>query len=64
VELTGEQPPLFQIYRNWYMGTHSNLFELPEDVKKKLAKGAALVKEGRLAYFKLMLPIVMGSGLA
>lgn len=62
-ELTTEQPPLFQIFRGWFMSTHQNLFSLPEDMQRKLAEASKLTTEGgRLGYFKLMLPTVMKSG--
>lgn len=62
-ELTGEQPPLFNIYRGWFMSTHQNLFNLPEDIQRKLAEASQLTNiGGRLDYFNMMLPVTMKSG--
>jgi hypothetical protein len=63
-ELTGEQPPLFQVYRAWFMVTHRELFShVPAEWKIKLDSAAQYVHEGRMSHFNTMLPLVMGSGI-
>jgi hypothetical protein len=62
-ELTGEHPPLFQIYRGWFMATHQSLFSPSEEWRQRLAEAARITtEEGRLGFFNLMLPLVMKSG--
>ena len=62
-ELTGEFPPLFQIFNGWIMMTHQELLTLPEDQTKKLRESAkTFITSGRNAYFNEMLPLVMKSG--
>jgi hypothetical protein len=62
-ELTGEQPPLFQVYRGWFMATHQNVFNLSEEMQRKLAEASrGTTEDGRMGFFNLMLPSVMKSG--
>lgn len=62
-ELTAEQPPLFQVFRGWFMFTHQNWFNLPEDTQRKLADVPQFTAEGgRIEFFNLMLLMVMKSG--
>jgi hypothetical protein len=59
-KLTGELPPLFLIYQGWFMMNNSNLFDLPEEQKRLIAKSATPVLGlGRQEYFNLLLPLVM-----
>jgi len=62
-ELTGEIPPLFQIFNGWMMITHQDIFTFPEQQRRQL-EGAAktFLPTGKAAYFKDMLPMVMKSG--
>jgi hypothetical protein len=62
-KLTGEFPPLFQIYQGWFMANHQTLFDLPEEQKRLLALATSVVpvlELGRMGYFNMMLPLVMG----
>jgi len=60
-KLTGEFPPLFLIYRGWFMANDPNLFNLPEEQKRLFATSVTPVLDlGRLGYFNMMLPLVMG----
>ena len=62
VELSGEFPPLFQILNGWMMITHEEIFNLPDDQKKKLREAAkTFTAAGKVAYFNDMLPLVMKS---
>lgn len=64
VELTGEYPPLFQIFNGWMKLTHPEMFTLPESQRKTLEDEAeTFLLAGKLAYFNGMLPIAMRSGL-
>lgn len=58
-ELTGELPPLFQIFRGWIMLSHPDYFNFPEDHQQKINKAQLLLADGRASYFDLMLPLVM-----
>lgn len=58
--LTGEQPPLFLIYRTWFMANHPRMFILPEEITRNLrANAASIVSMGRTGFFNSMLPWVM-----
>ena len=61
-ELSGEQPPLFQIFRGWFMAVREELFNIPAELRHRLGKAKIATEEGRLSYFNLMLPLVMKSG--
>ena len=62
-ELTGELPPLFQIFNGWMMITHQDIFTFPVDQRAKLESAAkTFLPVGRAAYFNDMLPMVMSSG--
>ena len=64
VELSGEFPPLFQVFNGWMMLTHQEIFTLPEGQAGNLKDLAdTFVTTGKAAYFKDMLPTVMKSGL-
>jgi hypothetical protein len=61
-ELTGEQPPLFQIFRTWFMALRRDLFNMPPEMTAQLSRAAGAIEGGRTSYFNLMLPLVMKSG--
>ena len=62
-ELTGEWPPLFQIFWGWMMLAHQEIFTLPKERQEKLGSLAeTFLPTGRAAYFNDMLPMVMKSG--
>lgn len=64
IELSGEFPPLFQIFNGWMMITHQEIFTLPEDQQRRLREAAQTFTEiGKAAYFNDMLPLVMKSGI-
>lgn len=64
VELTGEYPPLFQIFNGWMMLTHQEIFTLPESQQKTLKDVAeTFLPTGKITYFNEMLPMVMKSGM-
>lgn len=59
-KLTGERPPLFVVYRIWFLANRPELFVLPEDATKIVRDGApSIVQQGRAGYFDAMLPLVM-----
>jgi hypothetical protein len=60
--LTGELPPLFQIFRGWIMISHPNYFNFPTEFQQKVSSAQELLSEGRAGYFDLMLPVVMKRG--
>jgi hypothetical protein len=60
--LTGEDPPLFKLYRGWYMANHQNIFILPEEQKELLKLNAPFaINLGRAVYSKLVLPMLMST---
>ncbi|SFD84281.1 hypothetical protein [Nitrosomonas sp. Nm166] len=62
-ELTGELPPLFQIFRSWMMLTNQEIFILPKEQLDYLESAAkTFVPKGKVAYFNDMLSMVMKSG--
>lgn len=62
-ELTGEVPPLFQIFNGWMMISHPDMFDYPPDRRRELESAAAtFLPTGKGAYFKDMLPLVMQNG--
>lgn len=62
-ELTGELPPLFQIFNGWMMITHQEIYTLPNEHLQKLRSAATtFLSTGKAAYFNNMLPIVMKNG--
>jgi hypothetical protein len=59
-KLTGEVPPLFIVYRTWFMASRPDLFKFDEERKRFLrAEGPSIVKMGRAHYFSTMLPEAM-----
>jgi hypothetical protein len=59
-ELTGKDPPLFRLFRGWYVGHHLSFFELPAEQKQAMAKATEAAKRiGKIRYFEMMLPEVM-----
>jgi len=62
-QLTGEIPPLFQVFNGWMMLTHQDIFTLPDEQRRQLKDIAStFLPTGRAAYFKDVLPAVMKSG--
>ena|SRR3989344_7680571 len=58
-KLTGEDLPLFVVFRGWYIANHQDLFVLPEEQAKLLSLSVPSVLEmGRLGYFNAILPHV------
>jgi len=63
-ELTGEMPPLFQIYSGWMMMAYQELFVHPKDKQQEIAYLAkTFATSGRTSYFNEMLPVVMKNGI-
>jgi hypothetical protein len=63
VEITGENPPLFQIYRGWMIAQRDEIFILPEDQRAKAKFAANTYKSlGRTRFFEDMLPGTMKIG--
>lgn len=56
--LTGEFPPLFQIYQTWVMAKHPDMYILTEEVKR-IISAPSFPAMGRAGYFNTMLPLVM-----
>lgn len=62
-KLTGEHPPLFVIYRGWFMANYPDVFIFPEELKRTLRTTAPPIFEmGRTGYFNSVLPFVMSIG--
>lgn len=62
-KLTGEMPPLFQIFNGWMMLTNQDIFVLPSEQHQKLQDAAStFLPTGRTAYYNDMLPMVMKGG--
>ncbi len=61
-KLTGEEPPLFKLYRYWYMANNQDFFILSEEYANLLARAAEMdiVKMGREVYFNTILPLLTG----
>lgn len=63
-ELTGEIPPLLQVFNGWMMLSHQDIFDLPEESRRKISSAAEnFLPTGKAAYFNDMLPIVMRGGI-
>ena len=59
-KLTGEDPPLFHVFRGWYMANNLHLFSLPEEQTRLLALASPSVTQlGRSGYFDSILPQIM-----
>jgi hypothetical protein len=59
-EITGENPPLFQIYSGWMMMTRPEVYELPAEQLSQLSAAAEIfLPIGRTEYFADHLPVVM-----
>jgi hypothetical protein len=59
-KLSGEEPPLFAIYRAWFTANRPNVFIFPDEFKKALMTNAgSIVQMGRADYFSTALPLVM-----
>jgi len=61
--LTGERPPLFQIFQGWMMASRPDIFTVPKDHRALLKQSLkAYVTTERGAYFNDMLQFVLRSG--
>ncbi|MFZ5452825.1 MAG: hypothetical protein ACOZF2_13295 [Thermodesulfobacteriota bacterium] len=62
-KLTGEFPPLFKLFQIWYIATHQNMFNFPDDRARTIESARidvlSLEREG---YFNTLLPILMRFG--
>lgn len=62
-KLTGEDPPLFRLFRGWYVGHHLSLFKLPAEQKELLDNATKAAKSvGKIRYFEMILPVLMRQG--
>jgi hypothetical protein len=62
-KLTGEDPPLFNLFRGWYVSHHESMFKLPAEQKELMVKGAEAAKSvGKIRYFEMILPVIMRQG--
>jgi hypothetical protein len=62
-KLTGEEPPLFLVYRVWFMANHPDVFLFPEEFNKMLRTSApSIVQMGRAEFIRTALPVVMNIG--
>jgi hypothetical protein len=58
-KLTGEEPPLFVVYRVWFTVNHPDVFIFPEELKKAMGINApSVVAMGRARYFSTALPVM------
>lgn len=59
-EITGENPPLFQIYSGWMMVTRPEVYDLPAEQLDQLSTAAEIfLPTDRTDYFTDLLPVVM-----
>lgn len=60
LQITGEDLPLFVVYRTWHMAQHVEHFQLPTDTAEQMRVGKLfMLKQGRLGYFNASLPNLM-----
>jgi hypothetical protein len=60
--LAGEEPPLFAIYRWWFVANHRDLVNLAEgEGLPSIVNFPALIQMGRASYFDVVLPPAMRS---
>jgi len=59
--LTGEDAPVFKIYRAWYIINKPHMFNFPEETKRMMGdfNAESIKLLGKSAYFNLILPSVM-----
>jgi len=58
--LTGEMPPLFKVYKVWYISHNTSLYEFTEDVKTEMFKLLPrILLMNREEFFNEMLPIAL-----
>jgi len=59
--LTGEDTPIFKIYRAWHIINNPSMFNFPEETRRMMGNfDAEHIKSlGKSSYFNLMLPTVM-----
>ena len=63
IELSGENPPLFQVFNGWMMITRTDMYMLSAEKLREVESAAAeFIPTGRLAYFRELLPRVMREG--
>lgn len=59
-KLSGEFPPLFKLFRGWYIANHQDLFIFPEDQAAIISSAKIdVIGLGREGYFNTFLPILM-----
>ena len=59
-KLTGEQPPLFSLYRTWFMAQFPDMYVLPEETKRALRElGPSVLRMGRRNFFDQYFPQIM-----
>lgn len=59
-KLTGEDMPLFKLFRSWFVNSHPNLFNLPEHLSQQLQIIAPeTIKLGKVEYLRHFLPELM-----
>jgi hypothetical protein len=58
-KLSGEFPPLFELYLTWFIANHQRWFNFPEEGRRIISMGAPeIISLGRAGYFNLVLPRV------
>jgi hypothetical protein len=58
-KLTGEFPPLFKLYRSWFIANHQNLFNFSVEEQRTIAMGAQdVLQMGKEQYFNMALPLM------
>ena len=59
-KLAGEEPPLFVIFRVWFIANYPDVFIFTDEFKKALKDHIpSMLQTGRAGFFSTILPIVM-----
>ncbi len=59
-KLSGEDLPLFAVFRGWYVANNPHLFDFPPEQQRMLhTNSPSIVELGRARYFEMILPVVM-----
>jgi hypothetical protein len=62
-KLTGERPPLFGVYKGWFMAAQPEFYKFPEEFSRAVrANAPEILRMGRAAYFSMALPQLMKLG--
>lgn len=58
--LTGEWPPLFKAYQNWFIAHHPDMFDFPDEKRREIDMGReAVTSHSREEYFNTVVPMLL-----